>query len=248
MFFSEDTSVSNLTSLIEMLLNRICRYVLLVSLPFVFLLIELYLSSCNREGYVDNGIVIDIDGNIYHSVHIGNQVWMLENLNVTHFRNGEVIPLATKWQNPDTAVYCNFNNTDSLSKTYGKLYNWYAAHDKRNIAPVGWHVPTESDWQTLIAFLGGENFAGGKLKEKGIRHWLKPNTGASNESGFTGLPGGYSTNTGVFLGMGTNAYWWSSTDGNETMGCCRCVSSTSQAIECIKGGKLCGFSVRCIKD
>lgn len=143
---------------------------------------------------------IDIDGNIYKTVRIGNQLWMAENLKVTHYRNGEAIPNVTdneEWSNLKSGAYCNYKNNANYGQKYGRLYNWYAVDDTRGLAPAGWHVPTDEEWRTLIQFLGGENVAGGKLKSK--LQWKQPNLGATNESGFNGLPcgGRYSANGGI---------------------------------------------------
>lgn len=137
--------------------------------------------------------VTDYDGNVYQTVLIGDQCWMMENLKVTHYRNGDPIPHVTDgvtWGNLTSGAYCNYNNDEGNVATYGRLYNWYAVDDSRNIAPAGWHVPSDAEWQTLVDYLGGDAVAGGKMKEAGTTHWASPNTGATNESGFTALPGG----------------------------------------------------------
>lgn len=167
------------------------------------------------------GTVTDIDGNIYHTVAIGGQIWMVENLKTTKYRDGTNIPNVTDngtWFNLTTDAYCNYNNISTNSATYGKLYNWYAVNDVRNIAPLGWRVATQSDWIALATFIGGNNLTNGvsvgagKLKEAGTTHWIGPNTGATNESGFTALPGG-NRYIGAFDDIGYNGYWWTSTPG-----------------------------------
>ena len=137
-------------------------------------------------------IVKDIDGNNYHTVKIGDQIWMVENLKVTHYRNGAPIENYSKTDFCDKRVplYIDYEGNPALSKTFGRLYNWFAATDPRNIAPQGWHVPSKEEWQILFGYLGGEDVAGGKLKEAGPAHWKAPNTGGTNESGFTALPYG----------------------------------------------------------
>jgi uncharacterized protein (TIGR02145 family) len=155
----------------------------------------------------------DNDGNNYRTVKIGTQVWMAENLKTTKYRNGDPIPNVTDgpaWWNLPTGAYCNSDNDVNLWTTYGRLYNWYAVNDSRNIAPAGWHVPTDYEWSKLIAYLG--SLPGDKLREEGTEHWLSPNTDATNETGFTALPGGYRDNTGTFISIGSNGYWWSSTE------------------------------------
>ena len=159
--------------------------------------------------------VTDIDVNVYSTVTIGTQVWMAENLKVTHYRNGEPIPKVTdntEWCNLTTGAYCNYDNDANNATTYGSLYNWYAVDDSRNIAPAGWHVPTDEEWQTLVDYLGGSGVAGGKLKETGTTHWKSPNEGATNESGFSALPGGYHFHDGGYSSMGSSAAFWSSSD------------------------------------
>ena len=171
------------------------------------------------------GTVTDIDGNVYQTVIIGTQEWMAENLKVTHYCNGDSIPNVTfngAWQALTTGAYCEYNNNVNNVATYGRLYNWYAVDDSRNIAPVGWHVPTDAEWKQLEMYLGmsqaeADNdgwrgtIEGGKLKEAGTTHWFTPNTGATNESGFSSLPGGFRNNDGGFGGMGARADFWSTT-------------------------------------
>jgi len=137
-------------------------------------------SIDNPITYIDS--VVDIDGNFYHAVAIGTQVWMAENLRTTKYRDGSPIPNVTDssvWILTTEGAYCNYNNDTTHSNTYGRLYNWYAVIDTRNIAPEGWHVPTQDEWNTLVQFLGGGAVAGGKLKETGTAHWNSPNRGAT---------------------------------------------------------------------
>jgi uncharacterized protein (TIGR02145 family) len=159
----------------------------------------------------------DQDGNVYRTVKIGNQWWMAENLKVTHYRNGEAIPNVTDaaaWSNLSSGAYCDYDNNTTNVSTYGRLYNWYAVSDSRNIAPSGWHVPTNAEWQTLADYLGGDSTAGGKMKESGTSHWSSPNTGATNESGFSGLPGGCRNYYGYFYSLGYFANFWSAHEYN----------------------------------
>ncbi len=159
--------------------------------------------------------VTDIDGNVYHTVTIGTQVWTVENLKVTKYRNGDPIPNVTDgsvWAALTTGAYYNIGNDSSFVSTYGRLYNWFAVTDSRNIAPAGWHVPTDAEWQTLINYLGGSFVAGGKMKEAGITHWNSPNAGATNVSGFSALPASYRNYDGNFYGIGGYAYFWSSSE------------------------------------
>jgi uncharacterized protein (TIGR02145 family) len=195
--------------------------------------------------------VTDIDGNIYKTVTIGTQVWMAENLKVTHYLNGDSIPDVKDnavWPNLLSGAYCDYNNDTTNVATYGRLYNWYAVADSRKIAPAGWHVPTDSEWQTLVDYLGGSTVAGGKMKEAGYAHWFNGNTGATNQSGFNGLPGGYRYGTGASLDMTVSAYLWTSTENAYSYSMARILSAYSASIFDDKRPKLYGFSVRCVKD
>ncbi|WP_396167510.1 FISUMP domain-containing protein [Flavobacterium sp.] len=194
----------------------------------------------------------DIDGNIYQLVTICNQTWMKSNLNVSHYRNGDIIPQvtdATQWANLTTGAWCYYNNDTANGNVYGKLYNWYAVNDIRGLAPIGFHIPTDTEWATLIVdCLGGVN-AGDKMKETGSSHWQNPNTGATNSSGFTGLPGGYRyIYSGSFSNLGVIGYWWSSSQNVGLDAWKRYLSyNNSNAIR-VNYYKTGGLSVRCIKD
>jgi uncharacterized protein (TIGR02145 family) len=158
--------------------------------------------------------VTDIDGNVYQTVAIGNQVWTKANLNVSRYRNGDIIPEVTDaatWQTLTTGAWCYYQNDTANGPEYGKLYNWYAVNDPRGLAPAGYHIPSDSEWTTLTNYLGGIPVAGGALKESGTTHWNSPNIGATNSSNFTALPGGRREN-GSFDTIGNYGFWWSSTD------------------------------------
>ncbi|SYZ74405.1 exported hypothetical protein [Candidatus Zixiibacteriota bacterium] len=197
-------------------------------------------------------MVSDIDGNAYFTVTIGTQVWMAENLQVTHYSNGDAIPYITDaiaWSNLTTGAYSDFDNNINNAATYGRLYNWYAAADSRNIAPSGWHVPNESDWLTLINYLGGFGYAGWKMKEAGTMHWYSPNTGANNESGFSVLPAGCRYFDGVdFLSMGYSAFIWSATDHTADLAWNYYFFWQDPGVSHGVDNKHYGFSIRCVKD
>jgi uncharacterized protein (TIGR02145 family) len=208
-------------------------------------------------GQVLKDTVVDIDGNVYHTIKIGSQVWMLENLKVTHFRNGDSIPYVTsetEWDQLITAACCDYNNDTLISEIYGRLYNRYAAVDEREICPLGWHVPSYEDWMTLTEYLGGETLAGGKLKEKDTTHWKYPNSGATNRSGFTALPGGSRGWQPSFDWIGDHGYWWSSTQYTSMdyystgIGWVWKMSNEDEIFEKFGSYDLNGFSVRCIKN
>lgn len=197
-------------------------------------------------------IAVDIDGNVYHPVTIGTQIWMVENLKVTHYRDGSVIPIITdptSWGSLTSGAWCDYLNVSSNGTTYGHLYNWYSAADSRNIAPIGWHVATDAEWTTLTNFLGGANIAGGELKEAGTSHWNNPNVGATNSSGFTALPAGHRYGDGSFLYLGGSALWWTSTEFSASIGWLRYLNVFDSVI--YRGNitnKVDGLSIRCIKD
>lgn len=202
------------------------------------------------------GTVTDIDGNVYKTVKIGEQWWMAENLKVTHYRNGEAIPNITdnsEWTNLTTGAWCTYNNDDGYIATYGLQYNWYAMDDSCNIAPVGWHVPSNTEWETLAEYLGGSSVAGGKMKTTGTVGggdglWLSPNTGATNESGFSGLPSYYRFTLGNFGGLGDYGYLWSSTEYSSANSWGRVLHTRDSDIQRQIQPKYYGYSVRCVRD
>jgi uncharacterized protein (TIGR02145 family) len=198
--------------------------------------------------------ITDIDLNIYNTVQIGTQCWTQSNLTVSKYRNGDNIPNitdGTQWSQTNissTGAWCNYNNDASNGTTYGKLYNWYAVNDSRGLCPTGWHVPSDSEWTALHTYLGGTSVAGGALKS--TTGWNSPNTGATNSSGFTGLPGGSRVDIGHFGNeiAGYAGMWWSSTFASYNFAWGHYfyhnyVAVYRQSLEA-RGG----FSVRCIKD
>ena len=209
------------------------------------------ITSYGSEVSFTPGTVTDIDGNVYHYIVIGTQTWMVENLKTTKYRNGDPILNVTvnaSWVALATGAYCWYNNDEANKVTYGGLYNWFAVADSRNLAPVGWHVPTDTEWNTLIDFLGS-GVGGGKLKEIGISHWLTPNTAATNSSGFTALPGGCrSYPNGTSGGVGYYGYWWSSMAYDTSGAWLRFLTYSSADVGRIYYNKKYGFSVRCVRD
>jgi uncharacterized protein (TIGR02145 family) len=219
-------------------------------------------------GYPKPYLVFDIDSIIFkidkwQPLTIGTQVWMLKNLIVDNYRNGDSIPEVRDnavWTNLKTGAWCYYDNSDSIGKIYGKLYNWYAVDDSRGLAPEGWHVPSDGEWKEMEMYLGmtqtevdiyewrGTN-EGGKLKEAGTLHWATPNRGASNESGFSALPGGVrSSYYGKFYLVEGNGGWWSATEYNATVAWHRGLHYYHLNIYRHDNDKVYGFSVRCIKD
>ena len=216
-------------------------------------------TSCKKKDDNSNsnnkltGTVADIDGNLYHTITIGTQVWMVENLKVTKYRNGDLIPIVTdntQWGSLTTSAYCNYNNDANNASICGRLYNWYAATDARDISPPGWHVASFNDFDILITYLGGDSLAGGKMRETGTVHWGTPNTTATNESGFTGLPAGCRNNSdGSFFGIGNEANWGTSSVFNTSWVWIIRMYGDKKGID-IDGGWDRGFgsSIRCVKD
>jgi uncharacterized protein (TIGR02145 family) len=197
------------------------------------------------------GTMTDQQGNVYRTIVIGTQEWMAENLKTTIYRNGDAIANVTdnsQWANLTTGAWCYYNNNSQYNCPYGKMYNWYAVADSRNVCPTGWHVPTDAEWTTLTSFLGGEAVAGGKLKSTGLQYWVSPNQDATNESGFSGLPGGNRYNVGTFFPIGNNGYWWSSTEVSTGNAWCRYVDSNYNSVTRANINKRPGFSVRCLRD
>lgn len=191
--------------------------------------------------------VKDIDGNVYKTITIGTQTWMAENLKTSKYKDGISIPLvmdSTAWSNLTTPGHCWYNNNKATNKKlYGGLYNWYTVNTGK-LCPTGWHVPSETEWKTMITYLGGAD-AGDKLQETGTTHWLRPNTGATNESGYTALPGGCRILSGTFVTLGYCSYWWSSNGGNAGA---RFVGYYDSGIERGSYNKQFGLSVRCVRD
>jgi uncharacterized protein (TIGR02145 family) len=231
-------------------------------LDIVYLINYKYKSGADPD-CGPTGTVTDIDGNIYLTVKIGEQWWMMEDLKVTHYRNGDPIANVTdgsSWTALTTGAYCEYNNDVAYGDAYGRLYNWFAVDDSRNIAPEGWHVATDEEWKQLEMYLGMSQASadgtlwrgvneGGKLKETGTMHWVDPNYAATNVSGFTALPGGSRHfATGDFNFLGTAAPFWLSTEYDAGMAWMRNVVNNRGDIYRNYTSKVHGFSVRCVKD
>jgi uncharacterized protein (TIGR02145 family) len=196
--------------------------------------------------------VKDYDGNLYSTVKIGDQVWMAENLKSTHYANGDPIPDGTgkvdiSGETEPKYWFAYTDDTNNVS-TYGRLYTWHTITDDRNVCPVGWHVSTDAEWTTLQNYLGGSSNAGGKMKETGTTHWTSPNTGATNESGFTAFPSGYRRRNGDFYGINEYGNWWSATEFTATLGWSWALYYNGVFIARHDSDKKYAFSVRCIKD
>ena len=225
--------------------------------------IRAYATNINGTGYGSavsvttmDSTLTDIDNNHYRIVQIGSQVWMAENLKTTKYNDGTAIPLvtdSTAWLNLTTPGYCWYNNDAATYKnTYGALYNWYVVNTGK-LAPTGWHVPTDAEWTILTTYLGGDSIAGGKMKstgtiEAGTGLWYSPNTGATNESGFTAVPAGFRDGNGTFSNIGGYGYWWSSSEDYTTNAWLRYLTYDNSNVYRIDNYEYAGFSVRCVRD
>lgn len=202
----------------------------------------------------NRGRVSDIEGNEYETITIGTQQWMSESLRTTKYNNGTPIPKVADgpaWSNLTSPAYCWFNN-DSITHAdpYGALYNHYTVADTNslNICPTGWHIPSDDEWTTMATFLGGSAVAGGKMKEAGLAHWNTPNMGATNESGFSALPGGGRDTSGVFIKLSLNGFWWSSTESSSIDAWYHFLSSNHGQLVRFNFRKEDGLSLRCLRD
>ena len=220
--------------------------------PTAFLISLLVLTGCQSSR------VKDIDGNRYSTMQIGEQVWMAENLRTTRYNDGTPISKVTgyeEWAALETPAYCWYNNDSVQNAEYGALYNWYAV-DTERLCPDGWHVPSDEEWNELTAQASNPLRAGGSLKESGTEHWRSPNTGATNATGFTALPGGYRSYNGTFNLLRASGYWWTATEGNWYTASTgdpahvifRALQHDNEEILRHISEKSNGFSVRCVKN
>lgn len=186
------------------------------------------------------------------AIKIGNQTWTTKNLSVETFQNGDIIPhakSAEEWENANRnkqPAWCYYNNDPSNGDKFGRLYNWYAINDPRGLAPLGWHTPNWEEWLSLIEYLGGSDIAGSKLKSN--NGWIDDGNG-SNESGFTGLPGGDRMVSGNFLSLTSNGFWWTTSEANtESEAIYFNLNFEENGISYAGWNKGMGASVRCLKD
>lgn len=195
--------------------------------------------------------VTDYDGNVYNTVTIGTQVWMKENLKVTHYVNSDPIPYISDnaaWSGLSSGAYSYYDNSTSNQSVYGNLYNYFSTVDSRKLCPTGWHVPEDWEWTNLETTLGGATVAGGAMKEVGNAHWTGTNTGATNSSGFTALPGGTRSSSGTFQLIESAAFFGSTTEIGGTNSWYRWLSTNNTTSSRNPGSKTYGFSIRCISD
>jgi uncharacterized protein (TIGR02145 family) len=223
--------------------------------------VRAYATNSSGTGYGEDvtfetiqsaGTVTDIDNNVYNTVTIGTQTWMIGNLKTTRYSNGNSIPAVSdpvSWSALTTGAYCYYNNDSNNSGTYGLLYNWHAVSDSRKLAPQGWHIPSLAEWDILVNYLGGQITAGNKLKETGTAHFLQSNDNVTNASNFTALPGGTRDyETGIFSSIGFYGNWWTSTTDVLSLSFSKVMfCSDAQVVPYSKNRKV-GMSVRCVKD
>lgn len=221
-------------------------------------ILAMLFSSCNENTEYGEATTpkettstsVSESDNSIKSVTIGNQIWMSKNLNVEKFRNGDPIPHAKTFQewmkanNNEEPAWCFYNNDPSNGEKYGKLYNWYAANDPRGLSPVGWHIPSDAEWTSLTDYLGGKEVAGTKMKS--ITGW-KDSSNGTNESGFTGIPGGFRTSTSYFSLIGIYGIWLSSTEYRAGHAW-SCHLHYEDGIKMVATKKGDGLSVRCLRD
>jgi uncharacterized protein (TIGR02145 family) len=218
----------------------------------------IYINETAWPAHQDHG---DLMGDCSSVItNICGKDWMIKNLEVTTYRDGTPIPEVTDpsaWASLTTGAWCYYDNNPANGIIYGKLYNWHAVYGDSNgdqikdkeLAPPGWHIPTDAEWTALVDCLGGESVAGGKLKEAGTAHWFYPNTDGTNSSGFTALPGGSRHNWGSFEFLGPFGYYWTSTDyppGSDASN--RVLFYSDGTIAKSGDRKQAGFSVRCVRD
>jgi uncharacterized protein (TIGR02145 family) len=222
-----------------------------INITFLFLFaisISCSNSASNELSESVCGNVTDIDGNTYTSVKIDDKCWFSQNLNVSKYKNGDIIPEvqnSTQWTNLTTGAWCYAYNDAANGIIYGKLYNWYAVNDPRGLAPEGWHIPTQDEWISLKYFLSGN---GGELKEVGSDHWMGPNTDATDSYGFHALPSGYRSFMGDQFSIGYEVWLWSSTNDSNISAFFLGLSYNNNYIDIDDAGKPVGMAVRCVKD
>lgn len=205
-------------------------------------------SNINNENY----LIDSRDQQHYKIVILGSYIWMAENLKSIRYNDGTPIPQTIDkiaWSNLTTPSYCWYDNQEAYKISYGALYNWPAINSGK-LCPVGWHIPTEIEWDTLVALIGGDGIAGGSLKERGTEHWKSPNSNRySFDSNFKALPGGYRNENGDFKRIGLSGFWWTSYDGVQSVIRYRNLEYDSRSIyKRNYKDKPIGFSVRCVKD
>jgi uncharacterized protein (TIGR02145 family) len=217
----------------------------------IFGISGILILGCSKKEEKPPAPVTDIDGNTYKTVKIGTQIWMAENLKTTKLNDGSDIPLVTvsqDWKDLITSAYCWYNNDEiSNSDPYGALYNCYTVTSGK-LCPTGWHIPAIEEMQLLCGFLGDTLKGGGKLKESGTAHWLFPNTGATNSTGFFALPAGIRYFEGSFTAIQHFTGFWSSTEAGSDEASFLSLYYGDATVKINNTSKNQGLSIRCIKN
>ena len=228
-----------------------------------FLVISLFLTACSSEEKSPQNTTRPAAVVLNQSIQIGTQIWSANNCTHSTYRDGTLIPQVTdltQWGNLTSGAWCYYANYTANGIIYGKLYNWYALagiYDqaslnnpalRKQFTPVGWHVPSDAEWNTLITYLGGTFVAGGKMKVTGTTYWISPNTGATNSSGFGGMGGGFRTGVGSFASLGYGCDWWSFSENDEYTAWARYLLYNFNEANRSAMDKASGFYVRLVKD
>lgn len=226
-----------------------------IALGIIFLPMMPVLTGCDPDHspappvVTDPVTVTDIDGNVYTTVRIGTQLWTVENLRTTRYNDGAGITTGlsnTAWGDATTGAYAIYADDNTNNTIYGKLYNWHAVNTGK-LAPAGWHIPSRAEWDVLVDYLGGTSQAGGSMKSTSSL-WIAPNSGASNNSGFSALPGGWKGSGGNYSLIGASAYWWASSERNVASGDYLRVDNDLAGAAGNAAVKQFGYAVRCVKD
>lgn len=233
------------------------------------LILMIYGCSDDKTPKVDNNVYVglentvkDFDGNVYNIIAIGKQFWMKENLRTKKYTDGTPIPTGLnddQWKCDTIGAYSMYDNNATNDSVFGKLYNWYAVADPRGLCPTGWHVPSDKDWNEMIKAIDPtantfcsactqSTTAGGAMKEIKVSNWASPNEGASNSSGFSGLPGGCRDYDGKYLELGAQGHWWTATQASNLDAYFFYLDFNSSNINRLNYFKANGQSVRCVKD
>lgn len=220
----------------------------------ICIFLSVFILSCKKDKSPIIGSVEDSQGNVYLTVETETQEWMKENLIVTKFNNGDNIAQVQnpeEWKELTSGAWCYYD--DENGETYGILYNWYAVNDKRGICPEGWKVPSDNDWNLFINEFDGINLAGGKLKSVSTvpdehPRWINPNANATDESGFTAIPGGFRDGEGKFHHLGSFGGWWTNTEDSNNNAWKYGMSYNDEKIHRFPKAKNYGYSVRCVRE
>jgi uncharacterized protein (TIGR02145 family) len=211
--------------------------------------------SCVHNENLSYGSLTDQQGNVYKTIVIGSQEWMAENLNTSVYRNGDPISIFSdndSWASTSDGAWTYYLGDVSYACPFGKLYNWYACVDSRELCPQGWHMPTDAEWTVLGSFLGGDEVAGGKMKTRGTVNdagiWITTTTGTTNSSGFSAVPSGYRFDWGNYGGANYDVWWWSSTQYVDELAYLRSLGHSVDALGRDVRDKNKGCAVRCLRD